>query len=239
LSVDWRDPALAEDWDRRAHELPTRAEQLEIALAVLEAEEIGNRWILDLGAGSGLVAEQLLERLPEARVLCADLSERMLELACGRLGRFGGRFDLARVDLEAADAELPDRDYGAAIAVQALHNLRPANQVHALRLLSGALEDGALFVLVDKVLVPEAAYSLFGPVWRRLERLSGSRPGFHSRGRPQPITHAEYLAELAQQGDKPVPLERQLQWLREASFEPAVLHVHGDRAVIGSRRLRR
>jgi tRNA (cmo5U34)-methyltransferase len=231
VTVDWRDPTLAEEWDRRGPELPTRAEQLEIALAMLEVEEIGERWILDLGAGSGLVAEQVLERLPEARLLCADLSDHMLALARDRLGRFGDRFELARVDLEGAEAELPDRDYAAAIAVQALHNLSPVNQLRTLRLLSTALGEDALFVLVDKILVPEAAYSLFAPVWGRLERLSGSRA--------HPIAYAEYLAELAQQGDKPVPLERQLQWLREANFEPAVLHVHGDRAVIGSRRLRR
>jgi SAM-dependent methyltransferase len=105
----------------------------------------------------------VLERLPEARVLCVDLSERMLELARDRLGRFGDRFELAHVDLEGAEGDLPHRDYGASIAVQALHNLSPANQVGALRLLSTTLPAGAVFVLVDKVLVPEAAYSLFGP----------------------------------------------------------------------------
>ncbi len=229
MTVDWADPALADSWDKSGPRLPTRAEQLDIAIAELESAREG--WILDLGAGSGLVAEQLLERLPGSRVLCVDLSERMLELARRRLERFGDRFELAHVDLEAEEAELLERDYAAAIAVQAFHNLSHLRQVVTIRLLSETLPAGALFVLVDKVAVPEAAYELFLPVWRRLERMSGFSP--------EPPSYAEHVVSLEEEGDRPVPLERQLEWLRQANFEPAVLHVHGNRAVVGARRLGR
>jgi tRNA (cmo5U34)-methyltransferase len=228
MSEGWRDPAVAEQWGALAGKLPTREEQLDIALAELEAADLGDQWILDLGVGPGIVAEQVLERLPEARIVGADVSERMLELAAGRLKRFGGRFEPAHVDLEAEDPALPERDYAAALAVQSLHNVEPLDQVRAIRLLSETLAPGAVFVVVDKVAIPPAAYPLFVPVWRRLERLSGFLP--------EPHTYPEHVALLEREGDRPIPLERLLQWLREAEFEPAVLHVHGNRAVVAARR---
>jgi tRNA (cmo5U34)-methyltransferase len=223
----WRDPAAGEHWIARGGKLPTRAEQLDIAIAALEATDPGRRWMLDLGCGPGIVAEQLLERLPQARVVCADLSEHMLELAEERLKPFAGRFELSLVDLEADDVQLPERDYAAALAVQSLHNVEPVDQVRAIRLLAQALPVGALFVLVDKVAVMPAAYPLFVPVWKRLERLSGFAP--------EPDTYEEHVALLGQE-DKPVTLERILEWLREADFEPAILHAHGNRVVVAARR---
>jgi tRNA (cmo5U34)-methyltransferase len=228
VSFDWRNSAAAEHWGERAGTLPTREEQLDIALAALESIDPGDRWILDLGAGPGIVAEMVLERLSKARVVLVDVSDRMLELASERLGRFSGRFELAHFDLEADDLRLPERDYAAALAVQALHNVLPLDQVRALQLLSSMLSPGAVFVLVDKVAVAPAAYPLFLPVWERLRRLSGLSW--------EPETYEEHVGQLQLEGDEPVPLERMLQWLREANFEPALLHVHGNRAVMAARR---
>jgi tRNA (cmo5U34)-methyltransferase len=228
MSVDWRDPAIADSWDRRGGErLPTRAEQVDIACSVLE--EAGAGWILDLDSGSGLVAELLLDRIADARIVCADVSERMLELARERLRRFGDRVELVRVDLESAGARLPERPYVGAIAVQALHNVEPLAQVAAIRLLAAALPHGALFVLVDKFSIPERLYSLYVPVWKRLEQLTGELP--------ETEEFSEHLALLAADADKPVPLARQLRWLRDAGFDAALVHLHGNRAVVAARRL--
>ncbi len=226
MSADWRDPALAERWEERGPQLATRAEQLDIALTALDDTELGDRWILDLGGGSGLVADQILERFPQAKVVCADFSEPMLERARERLERFGDRASFARIDLEG-ELSLPDHDYAAVIAVQAIHNVSEPAQIAVIRRLSGLLASGALLLLVDKVAVPAAAYPLFVPVWRRLARLGGRVP--------EPDTYDEYLASLERMGDTPVPLEALLGWLREANFEPALLHVHANRTVIAAR----
>ena len=227
MTVDWRDPNLADIWSERAGRgLPTRPEQLDIALSILEGAPPG--WILDLGAGPGLVAEQLLERSPHLSVACADVSERMLELARSRLECFGARVELVRIDLEAAETELPARPYSGAIAVQALHNVAPAAQLAAIRLLTGVLPRGSVFVLVDRVAIPEHLYALYVPVWKRLERVSGVLP--------EPESYTEHSMLLAAEGDEPVPLERLLEWLREAEFDAALVHVHGNRVVIAARR---
>ncbi len=55
--------------------------------------------VLDAGCGSGRVTEQLLEWLPDVRVVALDGSARMLEEARRRLARFGARVAYVPGDL--------------------------------------------------------------------------------------------------------------------------------------------
>ncbi len=59
----------------------------------------GNETVLDAGCGSGRVTEQLLERLPEGRVIAADAAPSMLVEARRRLEGFGGRVRFVACDL--------------------------------------------------------------------------------------------------------------------------------------------
>jgi len=53
----WQRRETATGWDAGGgKQLPTRAEQQDVLLALLIASEIGNGAVLDLGIGSGLVA---------------------------------------------------------------------------------------------------------------------------------------------------------------------------------------
>lgn len=53
--------------------------------------------LLDLGCGTGALAERVLEEVPGARLSCVDLSSRMVEAARGRLG---GRAEVLLGDAE-------------------------------------------------------------------------------------------------------------------------------------------
>lgn len=59
----------------------------------------GDETVLDAGCGSGRVTEQLLERLPEGRVIAADAAPSMLVEARRRLERFGDRVEFVECDL--------------------------------------------------------------------------------------------------------------------------------------------
>jgi trans-aconitate 2-methyltransferase len=61
----------------------------------------GDETVLDAGCGSGRVTEQLLERLPEGRVIAADAAPSMLAEARRRLERFGDRVTFVECDLGA------------------------------------------------------------------------------------------------------------------------------------------
>jgi trans-aconitate 2-methyltransferase len=59
----------------------------------------GDETVLDAGCGSGRVTEQLLDRLPDGRVVAADAAPSMLAEARRRLARFGDRVDFVECDL--------------------------------------------------------------------------------------------------------------------------------------------
>ena len=60
----WQERETAREWDASAGaRLPTRVEQQEILLALLREARVGERVVLDLGVGSGLVAEAVLDAL--------------------------------------------------------------------------------------------------------------------------------------------------------------------------------
>ena len=59
----------------------------------------GDETVLDAGCGSGRVTEQLLERLPQGRVIAADAAPSMLVEARKRLARLAGRVEFLECDL--------------------------------------------------------------------------------------------------------------------------------------------
>jgi trans-aconitate 2-methyltransferase len=59
----------------------------------------GDETVLDAGCGSGRVTEQLLERLPDGRVIAADAAPSMLAESRRRLDRFGDRVSFVECDL--------------------------------------------------------------------------------------------------------------------------------------------
>jgi SAM-dependent methyltransferase len=221
----WHAQETAAEWDTDAGEgLATRAEQLEILLALLAAERIDDGAVLDLGVGSGLVAEEVLGRLPDARLVGIDFSEPMLELARGRLARFGSRSVLIRRDLaDLSGLELPRLPYRAAFSVQTLHHLSGDEWAAAVNWAAGVVEPGGLIVVVDRVQVAETLFRDWALIWSRID----SRV---------PETYGEHLDELSAADDRPIRLHDQLGRLEEAGLEADCLHLYGNRAVLVGRK---
>jgi SAM-dependent methyltransferase len=76
----------------------------------------GDELVLDAGCGSGRLTAELLERLPEGRVIAVDISQNMLEQAREHLQpRFGERVSFRQADLqELAVAEPLDAIFSTA-----------------------------------------------------------------------------------------------------------------------------
>src|SRR5262249_42251747 len=97
----WQQREAARGGEARAGGLATRAGEQGVLLALLREARIGDGTVLDLGVGSGLVAEVILDALPEASLVGVDFSDAMLEVARARLDRFGSRVRLVSHDLAA------------------------------------------------------------------------------------------------------------------------------------------
>jgi tRNA (cmo5U34)-methyltransferase len=222
---DWHSPKTATEWDASADtRLPTRPEQQAILLALLEEAELGEDAVLDLGVGSGLVAEAVLERLPSAALVGIDFSDAMLERAQKRLDPFGSRAQLLRHDLaNLAALALPVKRYAAVISVQTLHHLSDAEKEAAIAWAARAIEPGGLIIIVDRVSVPETLFDAWATTWRRVDP-------------DTPATYAEYGEELERAGDRPARLQDQLTWLEHHGMDAACLHAYGNRALLVGRK---
>ena len=107
--------------------------------------------VLDLGAGTGALAEAILEGSDAAVVELVDVDGEMLERAEARLRRFGAR---ARLRQQSFNEPLPDCD--AVAASLALHHVPDIGDKTALfARIARALRPGGLFVNAD-VTMPQA-----------------------------------------------------------------------------------
>jgi len=224
VAQNWQDPAFAEAWDaRHLTGNPARAEHLSLLLAILDEVESG--WILDLGSGSGLVAQMVLDQKAKARVFGLDSSTAMLGIAKARLARYGERVRLAEGDLTVLDRVDAPAGCSAAIAVQSLHHLEEAAYRAAVRWTFDHLAPGGWFFIIDRLAVPsETLYSAF----HQLRERQGQSPN--------PPDWSGYLGWLEVNGDRPLPVQSILQVLEEAGFQSAALDVRGDRGMLIGRR---
>ena len=224
MAHNWQDPAFAEAWDaRHLSGNPARAEHLSLLRSILAHVESG--WILDLGIGSGLVAQMALDEKADARVFGLDSSSAMLEIAKDRLAPYGERVTLAAGDLTALDRVDAPAGCSAAIAVQSLHHLEEAPYRAAVRWTFDHLAPGGWFFIIDRLAVPsETLYSAF----RELREHQGQSPN--------PPNWSGYLEWLQVNGDRPLPVQGVLRLLEETGFQSAALDVRGDRGMLIGRR---
>ena len=93
----------------------SRGIQLDLLAAALTAEK---PVVVDLGGGTGSLAEAVLERFPQVTVIVRDIDPEMLNIAMGRLERFRDRVELS---LGSFADELPTVD--AVLSAFALHHI--------------------------------------------------------------------------------------------------------------------
>ncbi len=220
---EWTDSEFAAHWAASADRInPLRRGQIELIIQLLAGR--GVRTVLDLGVGPGLIAERILEELPETRVIGLDSSPAMIELAGERL-----KEERERVALDVADlgdptwASLISEPVDAAISVQTLHNLEPARNRAAIHAAATAIRPGGLLIIADRFSVPPPLFAEFNAIWGRLGVDEGS-------------TYDDHAERLKRHGDQPIPLVTALRWLDEAGFESACLECQAVRAVIVAER---
>ncbi len=81
--------------------------QFEWGVAVLERLPLtGDELVIDVGCGTGRLTAKLLDRLPQGRVVCVDISANMLRVARETLlPQYGGRVEFVLADASALPFE--------------------------------------------------------------------------------------------------------------------------------------
>ena len=161
--------------------------------------------ILDLGAGTGLLAERLLARWPRARLVLLDLSEEMLDRARLRFAQLGRQVGVRSGDYLADPLGGP---YDAVVSALSIHHLPDPAKRALFRRVHAVLRPGGWFVDADNVLAPTPALA------------AADRKGWIVRVRRSGIADAELAAALRRTRlDVLAPLSDQLAWLRAAGFD--------------------
>jgi SAM-dependent methyltransferase len=223
---DWENPEFAQHWDAVVSAAnPSRAEQLDTLIAVVERVYIPGTGILDLGLGSGLVESALFARVPNAQVVGVEQSEAMIALAEQRLAPFADRCHIVRHDLaEIYTLSLPERIYSIAFSVQTLHHIPREAQRAVYAFLARLLPPGGVFLHMERVALDAETFAdIIPPAWEALE----SRTEVKSGG-----TAEDFLARLRHKGEYAATLEQHLAWLREAGFAATCLHLELNRALM-------
>jgi SAM-dependent methyltransferase len=233
----WNDPTFARAWTEDNSEKPhslLREQQLDLLIAMVRTHCVAaglRPHILDLGCGPGIVAARMLDAIAGSTYVGVDASPPMLAMAQTRLEPYTGRYALGQADFEAMTPEqLPGGPFGAAIAVQAIHNCSDEGKQRAYASARAVLAPSGLFVLSDRMrIVTPALFPAYLSVWDSLDKQPAQQGWQHTEGR----SFGEHAQSVAERGDRPGSLEQNLLWLREAGFaEVAAVHVVGIRAII-------
>ncbi|MCB9732506.1 MAG: methyltransferase domain-containing protein [Deltaproteobacteria bacterium] len=213
------------DYDAQIRRLvPYYGDLLREGVAVMKALAPPAPRVLDLGGGTGALAEAVLEALPEATVTVLDVDPEMLAVARGRLARFGGR--AVFVAGRFTDA-LPLSD--VVVSSLALHHVPDIAQKTAIfRAVNEVLYDDGLFLNLDATMSADPALTALA--YDHWLREMGARGVGEAEARG-------YFAAWAEE-DTYLPLADELAALRAAGFpHPECFWRRGPATAYGARKI--
>jgi tRNA (cmo5U34)-methyltransferase len=159
---------------------------------------------LDIGAGTGLVTEMVLNRFPRCRATLIDISEEMLLKAKERFAKRSNIrfevFDYSRTALSG--------NYDLVLSAMSIHHLSNPDKQSTFKNIHNVLSSGGLFINAEIVRGDtEGSEQICRELWRQHIEKSG-------------LTQAE-IDEIYKrmEYDIPASLNKQLDWLREVGFE--------------------
>lgn len=161
--------------------------------------------ILDLGAGTGLFAGLVAERIPDAHFTLVDLSEEMLEKAAVRFRDMG----IQEPDLIVGDySTLPlGGPYDAVISSLSIHHLDDAQKQDLIGRIFDALKPGGRFVNADQVLGETPEVDAADHRWWECSA--------RALGATEPMIES---AKARMTHDKCAVVQAQLIWMAEVGF---------------------
>lgn len=160
--------------------------------------------ILDLGAGTGLMAAFFADELPRARLTLLDVAGEMLDRARERFAGDPSRFTYAVMDYAAGELA---GTFDLVVSCLSIHHLSDTGKADLFRRARQALRPGGAFINADQVLGATPAVEARNyAAWLAAVRALG--------------VSAEDLAAAQERmkHDRMATLADQLRWLEEAGF---------------------
>ncbi len=190
-------------WMKQA--LPRYEELFSTAVELIAFPPQAELRVLDLGAGTGLFSERVLQKFPRASFVLYDVAEELLELARSRFAQHAQRFEFVLDDylnLRASDA------FDLVISSLSIHHLEHAGKRDLFARIHGALTPAGVFINVDQIRAEtESLRELYWSDWLEKVRQSGAEED-----------RIQESVERRRQYDRDASLSEQLEWLKSAGF---------------------
>ena len=123
------------------------------------------------------------------------------------------------------DIVLPHDSYGIAYTALTFHDLTDPAKQALIAWAAERIAPGGAFLLYDRLrLIEAAAFPLQQSLWRRIEAV-------HGRGMATAESFADYQENIGPKNN-PAALADYFDWFRSAGLGPAVLHLHGNVALL-------
>jgi tRNA (cmo5U34)-methyltransferase len=216
--------------------IPYAADQLEIMLRVITANNSSVESFADLGCGSGVLAQSILGRFPAAHGTLVDFSTPMLAAAREQLRDYAGRVEFAHADLATGEMwQAAGGMFDAIVSGFAIHHMPDKRKRELYKEIYDHLKPKGMFVNIEHVASPSPwAEGNFD------ELMIDSLYAFHTR-RGSGKTRDQVAAEHVHRPDKAAnilaPVELQCAWLREIGYEEVDCYFKVfELAVFGGRR---
>ncbi len=150
---DWHSTDYVAEWiTRDAARDAERRPLLQQMLALAPFSSDTELDVLDVGAGYGVVSEEVVQAFPAARITLQDYSRPMLDRARQRLADHSDRLRYVLCDL--TDPSWPQQvggPFDLAVSAIAIHNLRDPGKIYACyRPIHGLLRPGGYFLNCDR-----------------------------------------------------------------------------------------
>jgi tRNA (cmo5U34)-methyltransferase len=195
----------AEDYDRARRRLvPGFDDFYRAAIDLIRFPRESAIKVLDLGAGTGLMAAFIAYSFPNARITMVDISNEMLERARARFELAGERF---RFEVSDYGVDRIQEKYDAIVSALSIHHLADEQKRSLFGRIYGALNDNGVFVNAEQ-------FRCATP-----ERHTFHHERWVARVRELGVDDRDLTAALDRMKfDRAATLEEQLEWMREAGF---------------------
>ena len=172
--------------------------------------------ILDLGAGTGLLSEFIIQKVGNATLYLLDESTDMLSKAQQRLVRYQ-----PKIFIQSMTDPLPEGEFHAIISSLAIHHLADEDKRSLFERIYQSLAPGGVFINGEQILGSTA--------WQQSLYEETHLDGARALGSDEDEIRA---AQERMAYDKCATLEYQVEWLRQIGFQNADCFFHHFRFAV-------
>jgi tRNA (cmo5U34)-methyltransferase len=196
--------AYYDDWMKKA--LPNFDDLFGTALALLPFEPQAHLEVMDLGAGTGLFAQQVLGKYPQASFVLVDLADKMLEVARGRFAEHSSQFQYVVQDYRKLEGT---EQVDLVISSLSIHHLGDEDKQALFGRVYKILRKGGIFLNIDQIRgETDFLQKLYWEHWLEQVRAAGFSEQRIQEGIDRRSTY-----------DREALLQDQLEWLKSSGFE--------------------